>query len=66
MSPSPAEIQDMVIKSAVRTVKERIAAAEVPRPLTANEDKVLEVGIVAGSNAMLRELDRLGLLKEVW
>jgi len=67
MKPSPAEyatgLNETVRKAALRDAKTGLAH-HAPRPLTADEERALQIGVIAGSNAMLQELVRRGLLVE--
>lgn len=59
--PTPDEMNDTVVKAATREVKASLAA-NGRRPLTKDEELVLQMGILAGSNSMVQELARLQAL----
>lgn len=57
------ELNETVRKAALRDAKTGLAF-HAPRPLTADEERALQIGIIAGSNAMLQELVRRDLFRD--
>lgn len=57
-----AELNETVLKAALRDAKTSLAFHS-SRPLTADEERTLQMGIIAGSNAMLQELVRRDLFR---